>query len=463
MSALPVLATVAAPAPLRQRMLHAAGWLLGSNLSSQALRLLSSLVLTRLLVPEAFGLVAAVQTLYFALVMFSDLGVWQSVVCSPRGREPRFLGTAMAVQLGRGLLLALVVLALAAGLYGAQALERVTPGTVYADTRLPWMMSVFALSALLQGGESMHLASAQRDLLVARLARLELLSQLAGMLLTLALAVLTRSVWSLVAGTLMASASRTLLSHLMLPGAAVRPCWEATSARELLGFGKWIFLSSVIGFLAAHGEKLLLGGTLPATSFGLFAIAATLLAAITGLVGNLNAHLVFPGLSEALRSGPQAAREVYVRVQRLADGMLGLLAGGTFMAGAWVVHILFDARYAEAAWMLQLLSLSLLAMRYQVLEQMMFAHGQPAWVTVSNALRAAALALLIPLGYAWGAERGAVLAVVVSQFAGWPLALWFKRREGLLSWRSEAVWPLALGAGCALGWLLDQALTLLLA
>ena len=58
------------PPSLRSRMLRAAGWLVGGNISSQALRLLSNLILTRLLLPEAFGLVAAVNTLYFALVMF---------------------------------------------------------------------------------------------------------------------------------------------------------------------------------------------------------------------------------------------------------------------------------------------------------------------------------------------------------------------------------------------------------
>ena len=64
--------------------------------------------------PDAFGLVAAVNTLYFALVMFSDLGVWQSVVKSERGLQARFLGTAWSVQLMRAVLLCGMVLLLAA-------------------------------------------------------------------------------------------------------------------------------------------------------------------------------------------------------------------------------------------------------------------------------------------------------------------------------------------------------------
>jgi len=437
-------------------MLRAGAWLLGSNMASQLLRLTSSLILTRLLLPEAFGLVAAVQTMYFALVMFSDLGVWQSVVKSPRGKEALFLGTAMSVQLARGTLLALIVLALAWGLHWSALHAPFGSGTVYSDPRLPWMMAVFSISALLQGAESMHLATAQRELHTRLLARLELISQLAGLLVTVSLAYATRSVWSLVAGTLAATSTRTLLSHWILPGTPVRPRWDHSCALEIVGFGKWIFLSSVIGFAAGHGEKLLLGGTLPAASFGVFSIAALLLAAITGLVSNLNAHLVFPSLSEALRAGAVEAARVYERVQRLADAILGFIAGLCFTAGAWVVHLLYDARYADAGWMLQILGLGLLAIRFQVLEQMMFARGKPAWVSAANGLRAVSLVVSIPLGYAWGGEHGAVLAVLLSQFAGWPAALTFKYREGLLHRHSESVWPLSLAAGMMAGWTVDK-------
>ncbi len=452
----------AANRSLRQRMLHAGGWILSSSLVSQALRLASSLVLTRLLVPEAFGLVAAVQTLYFALVMFSDLGVWQSVVNRQRAVDARFLGTAMSVQLLRGVLLAVVVLALALGIHVAAGRDAFAAGTVYADPRLPWMMSVFALSALLQGAESLNLATAQRELRTGQLMRLELFSQLAGMVVTITLALITRSVWSLVAGTLTATLARTAMSHGVLPGERMRPCWDPASLREITGFGKWIFLSSLIGFTAAHGEKLMLGGSLSASTFGVYFIAATLLAAVTGLVASLNAHLIFPGLSEAIRSGEREAARIYQRVQQAADVLLGLIAGVLCMAGHWIVFLLFDARYAGAGWMLQVLGLGLLAIRYQVLEQMMFARSQPGWVTASNTLRAGCLVVLIPAGFALGGERGAVMAVAASQFAGWPLALAFKYRNGLLNWRGEAVWPLALMTGLATGWLINLPLALLL-
>lgn len=438
---------------------RAASVVLGGSMAAQVLRLISSLVLTRLLVPEAFGLVAAVQAVYLGLVLFSDLGVWQSVVTAKSLQDPRLLGTALSIQLLRGLLLAGVVLAIAFGLGLGQTEGWITVG-VYADPRLPWMMAVFAGVALVQGGESLKLALAQRELQVGRLARLELLSQVLGMVVTIVLAAWTRSVWSLLAGTVVAASARTLLSHLWLPGPAARLAWAPEHVRHIVGFGKWVFLSSIIGFAAAHGEKLLLGGLLDAPTFGLYAVASTLLAALVAVVGAMNAQLIFPALSEAVRQGPQAARETYLRMQGIADLVLGGLCGMMFTAGAWAVWILYDPRYALAGELLGWLGLGLLGLRLQVLEQMMFARSRPHWVTLNNALRALAIAVGVPLGHQLGGLVGAMGAIALAQYAGWPTAWLYRRLEGLPQWRSERLWPLALVAGLALGWGADALLGL---
>jgi O-antigen/teichoic acid export membrane protein len=384
------------------------------------------------------------------------------VVKSDRGDHPSFLGTAWTVQLLRGGLLCLGVLAMALGLQVAVGAGLFAAGTVYADPRLPLMMAAFAFAALLQGAESMKIATAQRELRGGHIARLEIGSQLVATAVTLALAFALRSVWALLIGTLVASAARTVASHLYLPGRTARPCWNRSCAREIIHFGKWIFVSSIIGFLAANGEKIILGGSLTAGSFGVFAIASTLLAAVTGVCATLNGHVIYPSLSHALRTDHAETVRVYTRAQQVADLFLGSVAGLLLAAGQWAVWILYDPRYHAAGWMLQMLGLSLLAMRHQIVEQLMFARGEPGWVSANNALRAIGLALFIPAGFALAGERGAIAGVVLSQFASWPLSLWFKRRQGLLCWATEKWWLPALCAGVALGWLGDRALGLLL-
>jgi O-antigen/teichoic acid export membrane protein len=445
--------------PLKERMRKAASWFLTGSLLAQGLRLGSSLILTRLLMPEAFGLMAAVNTLYIGLLMFSDLGIWQSVVRSPRGRDERFLGTAWLVQVLRGVLLATLVLLLALLVQMGAARGWFAPDTVYADPRLPAMIALFAIAAVVQGLESIRLATAQRDLQGRRIVQLELVTQLVTIAVTVAAAWLSGSVWALLIGTLSATVTKTVLSYLLVPGPRVRPRWDGDSAREIVGFGKWVFVSSIIGFLAAHGEKLLLGATLGVAAFGVFTIASNLLAALIAVYSTLNGKVVFPSLSQVAVDGdPAVTRRLYARLQRLVDGVLGVLSGVLLFTGSWLVELLYDSRYVDAGWMLQWLAVGLLGLRYQVLEQLMFAAGRPGWVSANNALRAVSLVVFIPLGHVLGGEQGAIAGVVLSQFASWPLSLRFKYEQGLLDWTTENRWLPAVTAGIAIGLVADQLL-----
>uniref|UniRef100_UPI00261A665C oligosaccharide flippase family protein n=1 Tax=uncultured Roseobacter sp. TaxID=114847 RepID=UPI00261A665C len=81
---------------------------------SKALRLLSNLILTRILFPEAFGMMALITVFIGALEMFSDMGIRASIIQSKRGYESNYLNTAWTVQILRGILLYVAALFLAA-------------------------------------------------------------------------------------------------------------------------------------------------------------------------------------------------------------------------------------------------------------------------------------------------------------------------------------------------------------
>lgn len=98
---------------LRQRAMRGAVISLGGTAGHQVMRLLSNLALTRLLFPEAFGLMALMQTFMIGLQMFSDIGLRPSIIQNPRGEEPDFLNTAWTLQVARGVVLWLGACALA--------------------------------------------------------------------------------------------------------------------------------------------------------------------------------------------------------------------------------------------------------------------------------------------------------------------------------------------------------------
>jgi O-antigen/teichoic acid export membrane protein len=435
---------------LKVKALRVAGWSVAGNFASQFLRLASNLVVTRILMPEAFGLMVIVTTVYVGISMFSDLGIRESIIRTARVANPRFLGTAWIVQILRGLFITVLISLIALGLWAAQMAHWLAPGSVYGDPLLAPLIAVTGLCATVQGFESLSVFQAERDMTARRVVALELLSHTITVVLTIAAAWLTGSVWGLVFGTLAGTVIKTALSHVMLPRPALQLRFCRESARGLMRFGKWIMLSSIIGFLASNGEKLILGTTMAVATFGVFAIASNLQSAIVGVYSVINARVTYPLLNATDRElNRAAATNTYRRAQRLIDVVLGLIAGGVAVAAPWIVTVLYDARYVEAGWMLQALAVGLVALRYQVLEQFMLTLGKPQLPMINNACRALVMLICIPVGSAWYGDQGAIWGAVAGQFGTWPASLAFQYQERLLTWWSELLWLPAAIAGAS--------------
>src|SRR2546421_9862010 len=97
--ALSLRARISLPAGgLRARVLRAGGWTVAGFALSQAVRFAANLMMTRLLVPERFGVMTIATMVMDGLALFSDVGLRQSVVQSRRGREAAFLNAARTIQ-----------------------------------------------------------------------------------------------------------------------------------------------------------------------------------------------------------------------------------------------------------------------------------------------------------------------------------------------------------------------------
>lgn len=441
-----------AAAGLRGRVLKAGSWVLGGHAVTQLIRLASSIVLARLLAPDAFGLMAVVYVLMIGLALFSDMGINITVVQSPRGKEPAFLDTAWTLQALRGLVLGGATLLMAGGFALAGHLGAVQPPSVYADPRLPAVVAVFSLVAVLGGLESIRVGTTRRDMQQHLGIRIELLSQIISTTAMVALAWWTRSIWALVFGAVFSGALRCGLGHRWLPGHRERWRLEPEAVRELLSKAKWILLASILGFVAVNGDRLVLGTLVDSSVLGVYAIAFTLINTLQVVAGTLCGSVAYPALSEVARERPADLGKVLARFQWIYDGLICTAGAAVAVAGPAIVGLLYDSRYQAAGWMLSVLALGSIGLRYQLVEQCYQAVGRPKYQTLASFIRLACLMLGILLGHHLGGLQGAVVGIALSQFSSWPLALWFKARQAALGWRAEALLLPALVGGAGLGW-----------
>lgn len=440
------------PASLSQRLRKAGAWIIAGHLATQLIRFGSNLVLARFLAPEAFGILSVVYILVIGLGLFSDLGIGTSVIRSHRGGDPAFLKTAWSLQVLRGGVISAGCLLLALVIHLVALAGWVKPGSVYADPRLPMAVAAFSIDALLVGLQSMRLIIARREMRRERITLIDLTCQISAMLVMVAIAWSTHSFWALVAGAITASGVRLLLQNLWLPGPKDGWMLERTAMAEILGHAKWLLPGSILGFMAINGDRFLLGGMLDARSFGLYSLAFLLANTFQVIASSMIGETVLPALSEVNRRNPEDLRRVWVRFQWVYDAAFVTLGACLAACGPAVVKLLYAASFADAGPMLAALGWGMVGLRNQITEQLYLVKEQMQLVAVNQFLRLIAVGAGVLIGFRMGGIAGAVWGVVLSQFAGWPLALWFRIRHGLWDWRSEWLLLPAIAAGSLLGW-----------
>jgi O-antigen/teichoic acid export membrane protein len=407
-----------------------------------------------------FGVMTLANVLLAGMQLFSDIGLRQNIVQSHRGGDPTFLNTVWTVQIARGVFIWLLMLLTAAGFYLGSVWHLWPVQSVYADPMLAPVVTVLAFNALIFGFESTKIATASRALVLGRMTLIDLSSNLAGVIFMISFAMIERSIWSLVLGTLLTSALRTMASHLLLPGVENRLHWDSHSAHEIFHFGKWVILSSIFGFLAANGDRLMLGWLTSPATLGIFSIASTMVIAVRDLIMQLGGSVAYPALSEIARERRESLKNAYYRI-RLPLDVVALLSTGIFLsAGHLLIQFLYDSRYHDAGHMIEILCIALFEVRYVVASQCFMALGLPKLMVPIIFVRLVALFGLMPAAYAWWGLDGALWVVGGSTLFTLPITFYLKMRQGLFDPQRELVVLPLLGVGYGLGLVLDQAVML---
>jgi O-antigen/teichoic acid export membrane protein len=389
-----------------QRVLRAGGWTMLGYGTNQLLRLAGNLILTRLLFPDAFGLMAIVQAVIVGVVMFSDVGIEQSIIHNKRGNEPAFVNTAWSVKVIRGVLMWLALWLLAAPL-----------ASFYGEPMLARLLPVAGLAAVISGFSSTKIASADRDLEIARTTLIGVGSYAFGLLVMIVWASIDRSIWSLVMGNIVGTAAQAIASHVWLDGIKNRFAWESKSLRSLRTFGQWIFVSSALTFLVGEGSRLLIAHFLDVRMLAFFSLALAMDQVPRQIIQQMTGRVLFPAYSEVVRERPEKLYAIVEKSRLLQIVPYWLVCVFLVYFGQSLMEILYDDRYHDSGWMLQIMALGSLvgglAISYNGI---LWAKGMVRMSTVLLAIQLFIQVSAIVVGSYLGGARGLVL--------GWALTSW---------------------------------------
>lgn len=430
------------------------------HVAGYVFRLASTLIMTRLLAPEVFGVIALAAVVQAVTSLLSDVGLRQAIIQSPRGDAPAMLNTAWTIQIGRGFLIWGVCAAVAGALHLGGIHGVFAEGSAYAHPDLAMVIVMGGLSAAIMGFQSTKAITTTRHLQFGRPITIELIAQAIGLTVMVALGWGTRSIWAIVVGGIVTSLIAVVLSHTWLEGMSNRVRWERVAARELFSYGGWVLLSSVLFAAASNGDRLLLGAWVDASTLGLYSIALNLAMIVEGFAGRLFGSVAMAALSEIARDDPARLRVAYKRLRVPVDAAMIGAAGFLFAFAPTLVDILYDDRYQGAGRTLQILSFSLLVARYGLNESAYMALGHPALLTWTHLLKVVCVYTLVPLGYELFGYDGALVAIALHGLPRVLLLMQFNRKFNLNDFRFEFwilfLWPVGYAAGVASTWVISR-------
>lgn len=388
-------------ATIKKQAISGTAWTILGYGTSQSLRLGSNLILTRLLVPELFGLMALVSVFLMGLNLFSDVGIYPSIIQNKRGEDPTFLNTAWTIQVIRGF-----------GLWIGCLLIAFPVAQFYEEPRLQLLLPIVGLNSIINGFNSTNLPILQRRMEIGKLIRFELGIQIISLVVMITWAWFSPSIWALVVGNLVSTTVEMFWSHRLLKNFSQGFAWDKEVIKELTSFGKWIFISTAMTFLASEIDRLVLGKLFTLEMLSFYIIAFTFADIPRQIVSKLSFQVLYPVIVKYASLPRKVLREKMMKPRWLM--LLGQAIALTMLVsfGDYLITTLYDARYVQATWILPILALGLWPLMLSITsDKALLAIGSPNYAAWGNLLKFIYMAIALPLGFHFYGILGAVIVI----------------------------------------------------
>jgi O-antigen/teichoic acid export membrane protein len=263
------------------------------------LRLVSLMVLARLLGPKDFGLVGMVTALTGVLIMFRDFGLSAAAIQRPIVTEEQ-LSTLFWINILVGAGLTLLTVAMAPII-----------AAFYHEPRLLGVTTALASSFIINAAGVQHGALLQRQMRFTTLAVISTISLVVSTSIAIGSAMAGYGYWALVAMTLTAPIVNTLgfwLTTAWIPGRPRR----RVGIRSMMHFGGTVTLNGLVVYIASNFEKVLLGRFWGADALGIYGRAYQLINIPTANLNSAAGEVAFSALSR-LQDDPGRLKSYFLK------------------------------------------------------------------------------------------------------------------------------------------------------
>lgn len=399
-------------------------------------------------------MMALVQVFITGLAMFSDIGIRASIIQNDRSDEPGFLNTAWTLQVIRGFVL-----------WGFACAIALPVAAFYQEPMLAQLFPAVGLTALIGGFTPTRVNTANRDLVMGRITLIDIGTQALGIVVMIILAWLMQSVWALVFGAILSALLKQVLYMVLMPGHKNHFEIDRSALGELVHFGKWVFLSTALGFLINHADRAILGKFITLEMLGVYSIGFFLASVPLLLAQPLADKIIFPLYKQRPPWESADNQRKIFRMRWWMTGALLAISAVLVLTGDLLVRFLYDARYTLAGPILVLMVISQLPLLILAsYDQILLAAGDSKRFMNRIAITAFTRSTLLIFGVVQFGLTGAILAPGLAAILVYPVLISAVRRYDGWDQRHDLVYAAIAVVIAVVGlWVNQEAISLLLA
>ena len=408
--------------------------------SLQLIRIISTILLARLLEPAHFGVIAMANLVVMGMGIFAGLGLSQALIATRK-------------NVGKS---ALQVLCMTSATGLAFSLAMYSSASLFAgffeQPELIDVCKVLSIVVLIQALKIVPDALLVKEMLFARRVIPKISASLTGIGVSLYLAYSGYGIWSLVFGSVSSSVIALLGLIIVVPDWSwIRSTrWSWSDAKELLRIGMHNLSTWLTQYFYNNFDHMVVAKSLGATQLGFYSQAITLSKMPVTMISAAINSVLLPAYSK-ISDDHLRLQSAYLESLRVMAAIISPIALGILVVAPEAVIVLIGEKWRGAIPILQVFAfMSLIRPLSGTTSPLFLSLGKPQYNFRTAMIQATVLVLIIWPALRWGAT-GAAMAVVVAFLAGYAHNIYVMcRKLGIgLSTRkiAQQIWPSLSASG----------------
>lgn len=324
---------------LNTKVKTATKWSAVTEIVAKLVTPITSMVLARLLTPEAFGVVTTLTMIITFAEIFTDAG-FQKYLVQHEFKDAQDRDESTNVAFWSNLVMSLFI-------WGIIAIFANPLAALVGNPGLGHVLIIACVSIPLAAFSSIQMALYKRDLDFKTLFKVRIVSTLIPLLVTVPLAFWLRSYWALVIGTITVNVVNAVLLTVF---SKWKPRWFYSFAKlkEMFSFTVWSMIEAVSIWLTGYVDVFIVGTMLSQYYLGLYKTSSALVGQIMGLVTSITTPILFSALSR-LQNDEKEFQTLFFRFQKLVGLLVIPLGMGIFLFSDLATELILGSQWAEAA------------------------------------------------------------------------------------------------------------------